>query len=38
MFIHFVDPAIDQMVHPHQKLVGYEEEASALRQKLVMIS
>ncbi|PNY13067.1 serine/threonine-protein kinase EDR1-like protein, partial [Trifolium pratense] len=31
-------PAIDQMVHPHQKLVGYDEEASALRQRLGMIS
>jgi hypothetical protein len=31
------DPAISQMVHPHQKLVEYEEEASVLHQRLVMI-
>lgn len=31
------DPAISQMVHPHQKLVGYDEEASVLHQRLVMI-
>ena len=37
-FVHFADPAIGQMAHPRQKLVGYEEEASALHQRLEMIS
>lgn len=36
-FICFSDPAISQMVHPHQKLVGYGEEALVLHQRLVMI-
>jgi hypothetical protein len=36
-FFSFSDPAISQMVHPHQKLVEYEEEASVLHQRLVMI-
>lgn len=31
------DPAISRMVHPHQDLVEYEEEALALHQRLVMI-
>lgn len=38
VFIRFSDPAIDQMAHPHQKFVGYDEEASALHQRLGMIS
>lgn len=37
-FVHFSDPAIGQTTHPRQKLVGYEEEASALHQRLEMIS
>jgi hypothetical protein len=37
MTFFFSDPAISQMVHPHQKLVEYEEEASVLHQRLVMI-
>lgn len=34
--IQFNKPTLDQVVHPYQKFVGYEE-VSALHQRLVMI-
>lgn len=34
--IQFNKPTLDQVVHPYQKFVGYEQ-VSALRQRLMMI-